>query len=259
MSWGSDNNLLLDARSWDEAAPMSTNLKRADFVMIAHLQATWNRARRENVDPQLSVEREERSFSLVCKFDPTDGLYHGWLSSWRRRLWDERGFRVPLDGWELAQVHSALARFHAIKGQLHPDRRDVGQYLTVDDLASAIPTRIAENQRRQEIISLKAKAYAESDVLYHEGPWRVVRLKGFAAARFWGMGTKWCTTMGEHTYWSYAAGGELLVFLTPGGKFQLATRNQIFRNERDGAVDPKAFQCAPAEFRRLLLEKRSRT
>jgi hypothetical protein len=80
----------------------------------------------------------------------------------------------------------------------------------------------------------------------------VVRLKGFVAARFWGFGTRWCTTMAEHTFWSYLAGGEMLVFLTPHGKYQLATSSQMFRNERDDRVDSRIFQTAPAGFLRLL-------
>ena len=175
---------------------MSTNLSRADYVLIAHLQATWARACEENVDPRLAVEREKRSFPLLCQYDPTDGLYHAWLSVWRRKLWDTKGFRTPIDGWQLDEVRAALARFHALKSSLAPDRRDIGQYHTVEDLASVVPTRIARSQRRLEGESLKQQAYRESEILFRDGRWMVVRLKGFAAARFWGLGTRWCTTRG---------------------------------------------------------------
>lgn len=231
---------------------MATNLPRADFVLIAHLQATWKRAGRENMDPWLSVEREKRSFPLICQFDPTEGLYHGWLSAWRRRLWDERGFRAGLDLAELDEVRAALARFHALKDRLPADRRDIGQYHSVEDLIAVMPTRIARSQRRIERESLKSQAYEESDILFQDGRWMVVRLKGFAAARFWGFGTRWCTTMTEHIFWSYAAGGEMLVFLTPHGKYQLATQSRMFRDERDNPVDPKIFRTAPAGFLKIL-------
>ena len=231
---------------------MPTNLTRADFVLVAHLQATWQRAGKENVDPWLAVEREKRSFPLVCQFDPTDGLYHAWLSTWRRRLWDARGFRTGVDLYQLEEVRAALARFHAIKDRLPVDQRDVGQYYTVDDLEAVVPTRIAQSRRRLESESLKDQAYGVSEILFRDGRWMVVRLKGFAAARFWGLGTCWCTTMAEHTFWSYAAGGELLVFLTPHGKYQLATRSQMFRDERDDPFDLKVFREAPSEFHKLL-------
>jgi hypothetical protein len=230
---------------------MATNLPRADFVLIAHLQAAWRRADQENIDRWLAVEREKRTFPLICQFDPTDGLYHHWLSTWRRRLWHERGLRASLDLRQLDEARAALARFHTIKGGLPPDQRDIGQYHSVSDLMSVVPTRITDSRRRLESESLKDQAYRESDILFREGRWMVVRLKGFTAARFWGLGTRWCTTMAEHTYWSYTAGGELLVFLTPYGKYQMATQSRMFRDERDDPVDVRAFRGAPAEFLKL--------
>lgn len=237
---------------------MSTNLSRSDFVLVAHLQATWNRARKENQDSRLAVEREKRVFSLIRQFDPTDGLYHGWLSMWRRRLWDARGFRTQVDIGELGQAKLAIERFHDMRGRLPPDRRDVGQYRTVEDLMSAMPSRLAESRRRAEGEALKRLAHAESEVLYRQGRWMVVELKGFTAARFWGLGTRWCTTTSERTYESYAAGGRMFVFLTPYGKYQLATRDQAFRDERDSVADSSAFRLAPEPFRTLLLEHVSR-
>ncbi|MBU1334478.1 MAG: hypothetical protein KJ944_11750 [Alphaproteobacteria bacterium] len=235
---------------------MATSLNRIDFVLIAHLQATWRRAAKENVDPWLAVDREKRTFPLICLFDPTDGLYHAWLSAWRQRLWHSAGFSASLDLRQLDEVCAALARFHAIKDTLPLGQRDIGQFHTVDDLLSVVPTRVAQSRRRLESEALKAQAYQESDILFREGRWMVVRLKGFVAARFWGLGTRWCTTTTEHNYWSYAAKGEMLVFLTPHGKHQLATFSQMFRDERDDPVDMKVFRAAPTGFAELLRQYR---
>lgn len=231
---------------------MPTTLSRADFVLIDHLQATWARAGRERLDPYLSVEREKRVFPLICQFDPTDGLYQGWLSHWRRRLWDRRGFRTSVDLMQLEDVRRVLARFHDQKDRLPVEQRDIGQYRTVDDLRSIIPTRIAETHRRSERESIKAEAYRQSQILYRDGKWMVVRLKGFAAARFWGLGTKWCTTSAEHIYLDYAGKGDLVVFLTPHGKYQLAPATQMFRDERDDPIDVRIFRGAPPAFMRLV-------
>lgn len=231
---------------------MPTNLNRAAFVLIDHLQATWVRAGRENLDPYLSVEREKRIFPLICQFDPTEGLYHGWLSIWRRGLWDQRGFRTGVNLLQLEDVRRALARFHHQKDRLPVEQRDIGQYRTVDDLRSIIPTRIAETNRRRERESLKAEAYRQSEILYRDGKWMVVRVKGFAAARFWGLGTKWCTTSAEHIYLSYASEGDLVVFLTPHGKYQLALASRTFRDERDNPIDVRIFRGASPEFLRLV-------
>lgn len=127
-------------------------------------------------------------------------------------LWDERGFRTGIDLWQLDEVRAALARFHALKDRLPKDQIDVGQYHIVEDLAAVMPTRIARSQRRAEKESLKARPMRRSDILFQDDRWMVARLKGFAAARFWGFGTRWCTTMAEHTFWSYLTGGEMLAF-----------------------------------------------
>lgn len=231
---------------------MHTSLPRADFVLVAHLQATWQRAGRERLDPWLAVEREKRTFPLICQFDPTDGLYHGWLSNWRRRQWDSKGFRATLNLDQLDEVRAALARFHSLKDRLPVDQRDIGQYHRVDDLFAVVPTKIAESRRRQERESLKYAAYEQTEFLFRDGRWMVLVVKGFAAARFWGLGTKWCTTQAEHMFWRYAAGGTLMVFLTPHGKYQLATASQMFRNERDDSFDMAVFRSAPSAFLDLL-------
>ncbi len=124
----------------------------------------------------------------------------------------------------------------------------VGAGYTFDDLLSVVPTRVAQSRRRLESETLKAQAYQESDILFRDRRWIVVRLKGFVASRFWGLGTRWRTTTAEHTYRSYAAKGEMQVFLTPHGKYQLATFSQMLRDERDDPVDMKVFRAAPRGF-----------
>lgn len=71
---------------------------------------------------------------LICQFDSTEGLYHGWLSHWRRRLWDRTGFRMSEDLIQLEDVRRALARFHDLKDRLPVGQRDIGQYRMVEDL-----------------------------------------------------------------------------------------------------------------------------
>lgn len=231
---------------------MSTTLTRANFVLVDHLQATWKRAAIENLDQWLSVEREKRLFPLICAVDPTGGLYHSWLSRWRRRLWDSRGFRCGIDIGDIDELRAALSHFHSIKDTLSGELRDVGQYHSVGDLLSAVPTRIAEAQRRRDREALKATAYRESKILFRDGRWVIVQLNGYTAAQFWGLGTRWCTTSAEHVFHRYADEGALLVFLTPHGKYQMATSSRTFRDERDAPVDLSVFRAAPPEFFKLL-------
>jgi hypothetical protein len=230
---------------------MPPTLNRVEFVMLQHLHATWHRARRERVDPHLTIEAEERRFTLVRSYDPTGGLYHAWLSAWRRRLWDERGFHATLGAEELSKVKQALSQFHAKRDRLPSDLRDIGQYRTVQDLRSVVPTRVAENRRRLEAEALKTEAHTQSDTLFHEGRWRAVRLHGFAAARFWGLGTRWCTTSNEATFEQYSRESPLIVLITPHGRFQIQMGGQ-FRDQEDREPTAEAFRDAPQGFLMLL-------
>lgn len=114
-----------------------------------------------------------------------------------------------------------------------------------------MPIRIARSQRRAEKESLKARPMRRSDILFQDGRSMVARLKGFAAARFWGFATRWCTTMAEHLLELSRGRGDAGL-LTPHGKYQLATSSQTFRDERDDAVDLRIFRTAPADFLKLL-------
>jgi hypothetical protein len=234
---------------------MRTSLNRQDYVMLQHLQHAWNRALRENRDPRLTIEKEERAFSLVRRYDPTDGLYHGWISAWRRRLWDERGFMVPVSGDELADVRRAISRFVAIKPRLPPELKDVGQFHNPADLLSIVPTRVAVNRRRIEGERLKAEAIEQSETLFHEGDWRIVRLAGYSAARFWGLGTRWCTTSSRQIYEDHARRSPLLVILTPHGRYQLQVGGP-FKDSADRDFDVAVFRDAPRGFRKLVEESR---
>lgn len=233
---------------------MRTGLNRADYVMVLHLQHAWNRAVQERLDPHLTVQREEKGFSLVRRFDPSGGRYHAWMSAWRRRLWDERGFLVMLSGEELAQARRALEHFSLVRDRLPPELRDIGQYQNPKDLLSTLPTRVAESMRRKEAEGLKAEAHRQSVTLFHEGDWRVVLLKGPVAARFWGLGTKWCTTS-DGTYWDYARRAPLLVFLTPTGRYQLHVGSQ-FKNAANQDFDQSVFRRAPQGFLAILSSPR---
>ena len=231
---------------------MKSHLSREDRVMLQHLDATWRRARREGMDPHLTVLAEEKRFAFVRKYDPTGGLYHAGIAAWRRRLWDERGFTTTLGGEELLGVREALSRFHALRERLPAGQRDIGQYRTLQDLRSVIPSKLSENRRRREADALRSAAMSQSRVLFREGRWMLIELGGFGAARFWGLGTRWCTTSCEAIYLQYAERSPLLDLLTPRGRYQKQVGGQ-FRDAEDRDAGMAGFDDAPGELRSLLL------
>lgn len=226
---------------------MGSRIDRADFVMLQHLQHAWNRAIEEHLDPQLTIQREERGFAFVRRYDPSGGRYHGWLAAWRRRLWNERGFLVTLSGEELLEVRAALAHFDAVRDRLSPELRDVGQYHNPRDLKSTVPSRIAQTSRRKEAERMKGEAHRQSQTLFHEGDWRAILLEGPVAARFWGLGTRWCTTSAEDIFWRYARLAPLIVFVTPRGRYQMHLGG-AFKDAADRDFDRNVFNGAPAGF-----------
>lgn len=219
--------------------------------MVQHLDAAWHRARKERMDPHLAVEAEERRFCLVRRYDPTGGIYHEWLSLWRRRLWDERGFRTTLGGEELQRVRRALEYFHRIRATLPPDLRNIVQYRTVADLRALIPSHVAESARKKQARELKKVAHDQSRFLFKDGAWALIELQGYVAARFWGLGTRWCTTSDEATFNSYARRSPLVVIITPRGRFQVHANRQL-KDAEDNEVPPGSFNDAPQPMRELL-------
>lgn len=234
------------------------SLRRQDFILNTHLHQAWKRASLERLDPHLSVEREERLFGVIGTCDPTpDGHYRAWLSAWRRRQWGHLGLRYVCSSGQLQGVTTGLEHFHRVRPHLPAGQRDVGQYRTADELLD-IEYLLSDQSRMSLRAEEKKRAYAVSSVLYEEGRWKLVHLLGQEAAEWWGRGTRWCTAARNgNRFASYAAGGDLLVILTPHGKFQLATATGEFRDAADWPADlATTLRDAPDGVRRLCLSAR---
>jgi hypothetical protein len=233
----------------------ATTLGRVDFVMVQHLQHAWDRACRDGADPHLAVMREERFFDLVCGMDPTPSRrYVMWLSRWRRRQWDEMGLSGVPGASALARLAEGLANFDEIRRYLPSDRRDINRYLTADELldaCSSIPAAGTRELRRQR----RRQAIADSDILFEQTGWKLVRLRSREAACWWGMGTRWCTAArSDNRFEMYALRGDLLVLCTPAGRFQLSRQTGEFRDAADAPASlTEALADSPEQLRDLLL------
>lgn len=230
------------------------NLKRPDFIMTAHLQHAWDRALFERLDPHLSIERERRVFSLISTCDPTEeGKYQAWLSNWRRRSWVVAGLRHVCSPVELAEVREALSRFASIQRHLHQDKRDVNKYRGASDLMSAcsdLPPRDLRGLRAAE----RTAALAGTQILFDDGVWKLLKLLDCTAAQWWGKGTRWCTSSKLNNRFSwYAHRGDLMVMVTPRGKFQLFIPTGEFKDAADRhAALSAVLRSAPASLQALV-------
>ncbi|KRA97609.1 hypothetical protein ASD83_10850 [Devosia sp. Root685] len=240
--------------------PSSSHLKRADSVINIHLRAAWNRAEVEKLDQQSSVRIEQNMLDLILTCDPTPtGRYACWLARWRRRMWPIMGLRGMSSIEELETLTSALKRFDSIRSQLLPTHRDINLYANIEELL-AVKTGQRSQHVREAQASERARALAGSATLFCEAKWRLVRLDTAEAAIWWGRGTRWCTSSrnGE-AFAAYHAKGQLLVLLTPTGRYQLATDSEEFRDAADRPARLTGVLArAPAPLRQMLLPSSER-
>lgn len=234
--------------------PLSSHLKRADSVINIHLRAAWNRAEMEKLDQQSSVRIEQNMLELILTCDPTPtGRYACWLARWRRRMWPITGLRGMSSIEELEALSVALKRFDSIRSQLLPDRRDINLYVSIEELQSA-ETGMRSQCVREARASERARALAGSATLFCEAKWRLIRLDTAEAAVWWGRGTRWCTSSRNgQAFAAYHAKGQLLLLLTPTGRYQLATHSGEFRDAADRPARlTDALTRAPAPLRQIL-------
>ncbi|MBJ3786390.1 hypothetical protein [Devosia sediminis] len=237
--------------------PSSPSLPKRQTVIIHHLDQTWRRALAERLDPQLSVLREQRVSEVVWMCDPTSSFRYGsWLAAWRRRQWQKVGFLRSNNCEELSLLTAGLTHFDRLRKDLPPDRRDIGQYQSAMELFQ-VEAFLSDESARRVRRAEREQAYAESEMLFDQGRWKLVKLQSRFAATWWGMGTRWCTAarLSNH-YDSYASRGQLLVILTPADKFQLFTGTGECCDSADRPVDlslvlqgaPRELQTAIAPF-----------
>lgn len=236
------------------------SLRRVDAVLNSHLQHAWRRAGIERLDPYLSIEREQRVFTLICGCDPTpQGKYFTWLSAWRRRWWTDYGLRTCCGMAEMDRLSSGLRHFHDVRPHLPMEMRDINRLETVDELLCAenrLTVLGARSLRKAE----RDQAYAESELLFDDEHWKLVRLKSQAAARWWGMGTRWCTSARFNNQFElYARRGPLMVLMTPSDRYQLAVGSGEFRNSSDAQANIEVvLRGAPAALRWMVADCLSR-
>nr|WP_314257240.1 hypothetical protein [uncultured Devosia sp.] len=182
-------------------------------------------------------------FERLSLADPTGGRYWRWLSDWRRRGWEVAGLRAGVRLELHRELAHALSVFHDTLPFLAAGARDIGRYKTAGELLDAAsgsdPAIIRRTRQRERDQTVH---------LFENSGWTLIRLDGPDAARRWSWGTRWCTGT-PSAYARYRLRGELLVLLTPAGKFQLATGSGELRDARDVDVDLKQVMAgAPTEM-----------
>jgi hypothetical protein len=165
-----------------------------------------------------SLQAGDEVFDLLFKADPTPKkIYVDFVL----RCYSNREFLVE----DIERIADTLTVFHANKRRLPVVQRDIGTYASERDVWATLSNAgIGEEVESGKEIkrSDRNRAHLESEVIHVHG-WTMAVLKTAFSARWWGIGTRWCTTekTGE-TFQHYATRGNLRVFVSPDGtKHQL--------------------------------------
>lgn len=148
---------------------------------------------------------------------------------------------------------AALQHFERIRRFLPREHGDVNRYRSAIELLNA-EGLVEENERRAFRRAEKEMAMAGSNILFDGDRWKLVHLRSHAAARWWGMGTRWCTSeRSDGHYERYNHLGDLLVILAPGDRYQLSCGTGEFRNSADGHADlARVLRAAPSDLRAIV-------
>jgi hypothetical protein len=139
---------------------------------------------------------------------------------------------------DLGTAYETLTMFQRYALRLPKGEQDLGQYPSLAKVWEVVsPLAEAEQDKlsgkAQKVID-KTKAYAESQILRQDedGFTIAVPLTEFAA-KWWGRGTRWCTSAErDNRFWQYHKKAPLVVVVVPElkekGKFQLwGTKNDV--------------------------------
>jgi Domain of unknown function (DUF4116) len=202
---------------------------------------------------------------LILRFaraDPTDGKSRTqWLV--KTYIADER-FKLE----DLGRVDAALAAFERFKRKLPVEQRELSQLKSLRGLEELVnPFVKAEAKARLERDLSSAtgrekrrleelKAWDESIIIQEkEGlPTIAVPMTEFAS-KWWGRGTKWCTSADkDNSFNDYHKNAPLIVLVCPdGAKFQMHVTNEIqFMDNTDEDVGEEIIEERWNEFKSLL-------
>lgn len=154
---------------------------------------------------------------------------------------------------DLDALTFALKKFESIRSDLCPGRRDINLYFSIEELLGAQKYQNSQELRAAREFQRKV-AFAGSTILFADAKWRLVRLDTVEAARWWGRGTRWCTSSHNgQAFAAYHSRCTLLVLVSPVGRYQLAPHTGEFMDAADRPARlAVVLATAPAPLRRML-------
>ena len=185
------------------------------------------------------VESVQDLVTLLSKADPTKA---GKAMKWLAETYIKSGFRLE----DIERVKETLILYATHSKELPESQRGLSRYKSEAELWKAIegfvdqgPVISNKEQDRRD----KAKAYAESEIIYQGEEGIIAVPRSEFAAKWWGKGTRWCTAGDKaNMYNHYAKQGDLFVIvLKDGSKYQTHMETRQFVDSSDDSVDVQDF------------------
>lgn len=196
--------------------------------------------------PGNNVRCGQTAVDHVMKFDPSRGeKYSTWLVQ-----------SLLSDGMladDLPKAKETLELFHANKHRLQKQHRDIGSHQSLAELWKVVkpfanpkvPDQSATGKERRR--RKKDAAHKESVILLDEDDWTVAVPMTEDAAKWWGRGTRWCTSSdNDNVFDEYHQKAPLIVVdLKKHGKLQLwvpDSENPQFTDADDAKVSKEFIE-----------------
>lgn len=176
----------------------------------------------DNENPTSYVE-------LFSNYDPTSNKKY---LQWMIQCYLKNGYLLE----DLIKIPETLDLFNRHKNKLDENQRDIGKYEHLEDVWTNIAKFKEIDLLKEKGDEEKLKTYEETDFEYEiPGVIRILSPQTFKSSKFWGLGTRWCTTMSDHTFQNYNKSGKLhIVILKNGKKYQFHdSDNFVFLNDAD--------------------------
>ena len=154
-------------------------------------------------------------------------------STWLAATYARDGFL-----WEdLPKATETLALFHRWRRRLPADQRDIGRHATLAELWSVVESfKHSEEPVSQNDVERRERdaVYAESRFIYQNGDLIIVSPQTVRAAKWWGRGTRWCTSAeNNNRFATYHKNGDLVVMVHGQRKWQFHAASEVICDSKD--------------------------
>ena len=185
----------------------------------------------------------EETFERITKGDPTwnEGkpLKMGNYSRWMLNNYRDGKFNDSI----INQVLGLIDDFHKYRNLIQ--NKDLNSYKSLNDIARAVndAREVSEDElggaTSKQMVAQQEKMNGAKKV-YEDGEWIVIVPETEEAAKFYGKGTKWCTSAEkDNRFEQYNKEGKLYINIrkSDGKKFQFQLESESFMDEEDKALD----------------------